>query len=83
VARCHQHNPTGIFSAFFAVVLGFALIWHIWWMAVLGLIGALGVLLMQAWRTDTEVLIPAEEIARYEREHALRSNGQVLRSKVA
>ena len=78
-----KNNPTGIFSAFFAVVLGFALIWHIWWLAVLGLIGALGVLLMQAWRTDTEVLIPAEEIARYEREHALRSNGQVLRSKVA
>ena len=78
-----KNNPTGIFTAFFAFLLGFALIWHIWWMAVLGFIGALAVLLMQAWKTDTEILIPAEEIARYEREHSLRSNGQVLRSKVA
>jgi cytochrome o ubiquinol oxidase subunit 1 len=67
-----KNNPTGIFTAVCAVVLGFALIWHIWWMAALGLLGAIAVLLMQAWRTDTEVLIPAEEIARFERESTLK-----------
>jgi cytochrome o ubiquinol oxidase subunit 1 len=52
------------------VVLGFALIWHIWWLAALGLLGSIAVLLLQAWRTNTEVHIPAEEIARFERESA-------------
>jgi cytochrome o ubiquinol oxidase subunit 1 len=67
-----KNNPTGIFTAVCAVVLGFALIWHIWWLAALGLLGAIAVLLMQAWRTDTEVHIPAEEVARFEREYALK-----------
>src|SRR5262249_54539737 len=26
------NSPIGFFNAFFAVVIGFALIWHIWWM---------------------------------------------------
>jgi cytochrome o ubiquinol oxidase subunit 1 len=60
-----RSNPTGFCLAFFAVMLGFALIWHIWWMAILGLIGALAVGLRQAWRTDTETVIPAEEVAAF------------------
>jgi cytochrome o ubiquinol oxidase subunit 1 len=60
-----HNNPTGFFLAFFAVMLGFAVIWHIWWMAILGLLGALAVGLRQAWRTDTEAVIPVEEIAAF------------------
>jgi cytochrome o ubiquinol oxidase subunit I len=33
-------------TAFFAVVTGFALIWHIWWMAGVGLLGAAVTLLV-------------------------------------
>src|SRR5690242_16763815 len=55
-----RNNPTGVFLAFFAVVLGFALIWHIWWMAIAGLAGTLVVGFLQAWRTDTETVISAE-----------------------
>ena len=58
-------NPTGVFLAFFAVVLGFALIWHIWWMAIAGLLGALAVGLLQAWRMDNENEISAEEVAAF------------------
>ena len=31
-----KNSPIGFVTAFFAVVTGFALIWHIWWMAGLG-----------------------------------------------
>jgi cytochrome o ubiquinol oxidase subunit 1 len=71
-----KNTPTGVLTAFFAFVLGFALIWHIWWMAILGLLGSIAVGLAQAWRTDTEILIPAEEVAAFER-------GQPLREKAA
>ena len=32
-----MNSANGFVTAFFAVVTGFALIWHIWWMAILGL----------------------------------------------
>ena len=35
-SRCRGTAPIGFVIAFFAVVTGFALIWHIWWMAGLG-----------------------------------------------
>ncbi len=35
-----RNSPTGFVCAFFATVMGFALIWHIWWMVLLGGIGA-------------------------------------------
>jgi cytochrome o ubiquinol oxidase subunit 1 len=60
-----RSNPTGFFLAFFAVALGFALIWHIWWLAIAGLLGAVIVGLRQAWRTDTEREISAEEVAAF------------------
>ncbi|HEX6073505.1 MAG TPA: cytochrome o ubiquinol oxidase subunit I [Sphingomicrobium sp.] len=62
------NTPTGVICAFFASVTGFAVIWHIWWLAVLGLIGAFAVLVWYAWRDEHEHIIPAEEVARLERE---------------
>jgi hypothetical protein len=35
-----RNSPIGFITAFFAVMLGFAGIWHIWWMAILGLLAA-------------------------------------------
>jgi cytochrome o ubiquinol oxidase subunit I len=62
-----RNNPTGFFAAFFAVVLGFALIWHIWWMAIAGLLGEVTIALLQAWRTNGETEVSAEEIAMAEK----------------
>jgi cytochrome o ubiquinol oxidase subunit 1 len=62
-----RNTPTGVFIAFFAVMLGFALIWRIEWLAVTGLIGAAAVALRQAWQKDREMIVPADEIAAFER----------------
>ena len=64
-----KNSPTGFVTAFFAVVTGFALIWHIWWMAVLGLLGAFATALVFAFREQEEVEIPAQQIARFDRAH--------------
>jgi cytochrome o ubiquinol oxidase subunit 1 len=62
-----RNTPTGVFVAFFAVILGFALIWRIEWLAMVGLLGAVAVGLREAWQKDREVIIPAEEVAEFER----------------
>jgi cytochrome o ubiquinol oxidase subunit I len=64
-----RNSPTGFITAFFAVVVGFACIWHIWWLAILGLIGAYATFVAFAWRDVAEKIIPREEVARIDREN--------------
>ena len=63
-----RNSPTGVVTAFFTTIMGFALIWHIWWMVLLGLVGAFATFVVFAWRDVDEYEIPAEEVARLDRE---------------
>ncbi|MBV8751552.1 MAG: cbb3-type cytochrome c oxidase subunit I [Hyphomicrobiales bacterium] len=63
-----RNSPTGFISAFFATITGFALIWHIWWMVGVGIAAAYAVFVWFAWRDVEEYVIPAEEVARADRE---------------
>jgi len=60
-----KNSPTGLITAFFAVVTGFALIWHIWWIAGLGVLGAFVTLLVFAFRREEEIEIPTGQIAHF------------------
>jgi cytochrome o ubiquinol oxidase subunit 1 len=62
-----RNSPTGFVCAFFASVMGFALIWHIWWMVIAGFVGAFATFVVFAWRDHDEYEIPAEEVARIDR----------------
>ena len=64
-----RNSPTGFVTAFFAVITGFALIWHIWWMAGVGLLGAAVTLLVFMFRPEGEVEISAEQVALFDRAH--------------
>ena len=62
-----RNSPTGFITAFFAVVTGFSLIWNIWWLVILGLIGAYATFVFFAWRDVAETEVSAEEVARQDR----------------
>jgi cytochrome o ubiquinol oxidase subunit 1 len=62
-----RNSAIGFVTAFFAVVTGFALIWHIWWIVILGLLFAAVGVLVFGWSENREREIPANEIARMER----------------
>jgi cytochrome o ubiquinol oxidase subunit 1 len=62
-----KNSPTGFVCAFFATVTGFALIWHIWWMVILGIIGAVATFVVFAWRDHDEYVIPAADVAAIDR----------------
>jgi cytochrome o ubiquinol oxidase subunit 1 len=62
-----RNSPTGFVCAFFATVMGFALIWHIWWMVAAGAIGAFATFVVFAWRDKDVDVIPAAEVTRIDR----------------
>jgi cytochrome o ubiquinol oxidase subunit 1 len=62
-----KNSPTGFICAFFATIMGFALIWHIWWMVTVAAVGAYITFVVFAWRDEDEYVIPAETVARLDR----------------
>ena len=62
-----KNTPTGFVSGLFAAATGFALIWHIWWLVIVGLSGAYATFVVFAWRDVSEVEISADEVARIDR----------------
>jgi cytochrome o ubiquinol oxidase subunit 1 len=62
-----RNSATGFICAFFATFMGFALIWHIWWLVIVGALGAAATFVVFAWRDRTEYVIPAAEVARIDR----------------
>jgi cytochrome o ubiquinol oxidase subunit 1 len=62
-----RNSPNGFVTAFFAVLTGFAMIWHIWWMAILGLVCAVLTLLAFGWMERVEDEVSGEQLAEAER----------------
>jgi cytochrome o ubiquinol oxidase subunit I len=63
-----HNSPAGFITAFFATIMGFSLIWHIWWLAILGFLAAAIVVLIAGWSIEREQEISAAEVAQMERD---------------
>lgn len=61
-----KNTGAGIYIAGFSLLVGFALIWHIWWLAVVALIGGLVVTVVRLSSDEFEYVIPAKEVAEHE-----------------
>jgi cytochrome o ubiquinol oxidase subunit 1 len=72
-----RNSATGFICAFFATLMGFALIWHIWWLVALAALGAYATFVVFAWRDRSDYTIPAEEVARIDRANR-RARGEAL-----
>jgi len=62
-----RNSPIGFVIAFFATFTGFALIWHIWWIVILGLLAAAVTVLVFGWSENRQHEISANEMAQLER----------------
>ena len=61
-----KNSGVAIVIAAFVFFIGFGTVWHIWWLAGFGLIGAIVGILVRGFTEETERVIPAEEVARTE-----------------
>jgi cytochrome o ubiquinol oxidase subunit 1 len=78
-----RNSATGFICAFFATFMGFALIWHIWWMVGLAAVGAYATFVVFAWRDRVEDVIPAEEVARLDRANRSTRSDALARGQAA
>jgi cytochrome o ubiquinol oxidase subunit 1 len=76
-----KNSPVGFCTAFFASVFGFAMIWHIWWLAILALVAAFAGFVVFAWRDVHEFEVPVEDVARIDR--ARRAAREALLEQVS
>jgi cytochrome o ubiquinol oxidase subunit 1 len=61
-----RNSPIGFVTAFFATIAGFAAIWLIWWLAILGLLAIVAGAMVFGWSENREREISAPEMARME-----------------
>ena len=78
-----RNSPTGFICAFFATIMGFALIWHIWWLVGLAALGAYATFVVFAWRDEDEYIIPAETVARIDRANRSARGAALARLQAA
>jgi cytochrome o ubiquinol oxidase subunit I len=78
-----RNSPTGFICAFFATFMGFALIWHIWWLVGVAALGAYATFVVFAWRDKDEYIIPAETVARIDRANRSARSAALARLEAA
>ncbi|WP_380783926.1 cytochrome o ubiquinol oxidase subunit I [Sphingomonas sp. R86520] len=62
-----RNTGAGVILAGLALVLGFAMIWYMWWLAALSFAGLLVVAIRHTFNFTRDYFIPADEVARTER----------------
>jgi len=57
-----RKRSAGFLIGVFALVFGFAAIWHIWWLAIVGLIGVAAVAIGYSFAENAGYIIPAATV---------------------
>jgi cytochrome o ubiquinol oxidase subunit 1 len=64
-----KNTPMGLYIAGFSFLFGFGAIWHLWWLMIIGLVGALIVIIIRLTDEDTDYYISSEEVREIERKN--------------
>ncbi|CAO3440355.1 cytochrome o ubiquinol oxidase subunit I [Azospirillum endophyticum] len=72
-----SNTGAGIILAGISTALGFAMIWHIWWLAAVSFIGLLVVAIGHTFNYNRDFHIPVDEVVRTESERTRLLSGQV------
>ena len=73
-----RNTGTGVVIGAFSLVFGFAMIWHIWWLAIVGFVGMIATFIYRTFDQDVDYWVPAAEVERIENEHRKHLEAQGL-----
>jgi cytochrome o ubiquinol oxidase subunit 1 len=75
-----KDTGTGVILAGLSVVFAVAMVWYMWWLAVLSLVAIIGVAIWHTFNYDRDYYIPAEDVARIEDERTRLLQNATLRN---
>lgn len=67
-----KNTPAGLYIGGLSFITGFSIIWHIWWLAAVGLIGIITTMIIHLCNDDTERTVTVAEIEKTEANIATR-----------
>ena len=62
-----KNSSLGLIIAGFALAFGFGFVWHMWWLVIVGLLGAIIAFIVRSLDTQTEYKISVEQIKKLEK----------------
>ncbi len=64
-----KNTSAGVFMSAALTTFCFAMIWHIWWLAIFGLLGAVTVFIKRCYTSDVDYYVLNDEISQIESTH--------------
>ena len=64
-----KNTGAGVIISFFSLVMGFALIWYIWWLAILGAVGVAVTWIAHTFNNDVDYYVPVDVVEKTETQH--------------
>jgi cytochrome o ubiquinol oxidase subunit 1 len=61
-----KNSPLGLVIGACALLVGFGIVWYIWWLAALATLGIIVTIFIRTFSEETEMIIPAAEVKRQE-----------------
>ena len=73
-----KDTAMGFVMGTFALIFGFAMVWHIWWLAIVGLVCTVGSLIIRSFNYDIDYYVKASTVEAIETKHQQEMAGVKL-----
>src|SRR3954469_6477190 len=73
-----RNTGAGVVLAGLSTVLGFALIWYVWWLAALSFVGLIAAAIIHTFNYNRDYYVSAEDVVRLESQRTAQLAGRVL-----
>jgi len=70
-----RNTASGVVISVFSLVLCFALVWHMWVLAGIGLIGVIATFVLRSYDRDVDYYVHAAEVKQIEDAHFAQMEG--------
>lgn len=64
-----KNTAAGIIISAFCLIFGFAMVWYIWWLAIIGFVGIIATWIGKSFDNNVDCYVSVEEIKRIENQH--------------